>query len=88
MAKTQKTLRIAESMLVEHLEKGDKIVTQFARGSELADVDPFAVGNFRYVTKSMKIEQIDICEGQWRTHIHINRQYCYDIRSRVWIESN
>ena len=44
-----------------------------------------ALTGSRYVNRSKKVERIELCEGKWRTHIHVNKQDCYDTRQYIWI---
>ncbi len=79
------------SILVEDLHVGDEIVTHFASSkfdNPIDEVIAFLTeGQYttRFALKSQKVQRISICEGQWRTHIHVNGMYCYDTRQRVWV---
>lgn len=79
--RTMKTDVVGEavSILVRELKVGDKIVKTWARGHE-----QIAGGK---VLKAEKVESIDECAGKWRTHIHVNRRDCYDLRQKVWVIS-
>ena len=75
-------------ILVENLRVGDELVTHFVSTSskDVDDVLDFLEGReSRYALKTSKVTKINICEGQWRTHIHVNGMDCYDIRTYVWI---
>ena len=67
-------VRYGRRIRVEELRINDEIVTSW-EGDEYS----------RRVAKSSKVETIDECASQWRTHIHVNRGHCYDIRCFVWI---
>ena len=45
--------------------QGDKIVTKFKRDGS--------------IQTTRKVEKVGICQGQWRTHVHIDGE-CYDTR--------
>lgn len=34
-------------------------------------------------TKKIRVKDIDECEGQWRSHIHVNKTQCYDMRHSI-----
>ena len=61
---------------VEDLRVNDEIGTVFGEG---------AYGQ-RVILNSMKVKDIVECPSQWRTHIHINGQGCYDTRQHVYIK--
>lgn len=93
--KQKKTeLHTARSIPVEDLKIGMKIVTRWHKpGAEfdsITDEDDLllalmAAGAQRFVAKSMPVKEIDECPGKWRTHIHVNKRDCYDIRTFVWV---
>lgn len=69
-------VRYGAQILVEDLRVGDEIVTMWETDKNTG---------LRTVARSKKVERIDECPGQWRTHIHVNRMDCYDIRQHVHI---
>lgn len=64
--------RDGHKIQVMNLRVGDSIVTKWG-----------TTGN---ILKSMKVEKIDECASKRRTHCHINRRDCYDVRSNVWVK--
>lgn len=38
---------------------------------------------FSHKSKSYQINRIEECEGNWRTHVHINGSHCFDTRTIV-----
>lgn len=38
---------------------------------------------FTHKSRSYQINRLEECEGQWRTHVHINGTHCFDIRTLV-----
>jgi hypothetical protein len=77
---------------VESLRKGDKIVTKLG-GRRQQDIERemklFVEGKGpwpsegKIVQAFSEVKTIDICEGKWRTHVHINTTDCYDLRCSV-----
>lgn len=59
---------------VGQLRSGDRIVT--VRVADKLTGEVFCV-------KSEKVTKVDECPGSWRTHIHINKKDCYDLRSLI-----
>jgi hypothetical protein len=57
-------------------EAFDRILEQMNRSMEKSE---------RYVNRTQRVEKIEECPGQWRTHIHVNKKDCYDIRQYIWI---
>ena len=66
-----------ESILVSELKVGDEIGTVFGFGKY----------DEKVILKSKKVEQIEECPSLWRTHIHVNRNECYDTRHWVVVKS-
>jgi hypothetical protein len=87
-------LKTGRNISVEDLKVGMKIVTRWHKpGAEFDGIDNdedlelalMAAGQQRLVAKSMKVTGIEECPGKWRTHIHVNKRDCYDIRTFVWV---
>ena len=77
--KKERELRHASiDILVEELRIGDQIGTVFREDKETGE---------RLIIKSKPVKEIEECPGQWRTHIHVNRQDCYDLRQYVSIKA-
>lgn len=57
------------------LRLGDVIINRFANPDTLEA----SFGG----TKDVR--EITLCEGQWRTHVHVNKIMCYDSRQQVCI---
>lgn len=57
---------------VQDLRVGDRIATALTENTALA-----------IATKDVK--ELAVCEGQWRTHVHVNGTECYDGRSFIRI---
>lgn len=83
---------------VEDLRKGDEIVTVFARQgkaqlkktfahrtAEEALEDFVTENGQRKAIKAEKVDEIVECPGKWRTHVHVNKRMCYDMRGKVWV---
>lgn len=77
---------------IDDLRVHDKLVTGWIgdvhhRGElSLNEANEALHRGTRWVAKSVQVDSIDICEGKWRTHIHVNKKDCYDLRfSNVWI---
>jgi hypothetical protein len=96
----KETLRTARKVLCGDLRIGMKIVTRWHKNLDLTEYIPEGLtesgaaswladaSEYNYVAKSMPIKQLEECPGQlWRTHIHVNKQDCYDTRQSVWIVS-
>jgi hypothetical protein len=94
--KKQEPLKRGVRIRVENLRRGDRIVTSWhtkgeaARkgGRQLTEDEIFDVmvtGEERFVNRSVEVKDFDECPGQWRTHVHVNKNQCYDIRQYVWI---
>lgn len=99
-AKKSGGLRSATRILVEDLRPGDKIVTGWhsdtlaqSRGKqgkgmsvdEVMDVLREGESNRRLVSSSFEVKLFEECPSKWRTHVHVNKQHCYDMRTHVWI---
>lgn len=85
-------LKRGRKILVEDLRVGDRIVTRWHKLRELDEGQTlealqtfFEEGEVSYVAKSEKVDTIEECQGKWRTHVHVNKRMCYDLRSYVWI---
>lgn len=65
-----------KSIFVHQLRVGDEIGVAFGEGKYGEKV----------ILKSRKVERIDECPGQWRTHIHVNKTDCYDERQKVTVK--
>ena len=91
----QVKLKTGIRILVADLVVGHKIVTSWKGKAEskkmsLDEVMDVLSGggsghDTRYVATSKKVESVELCASQWRTHRHINKNECYDERSYVWI---
>ena len=90
----KQALRTGVKIQVADLRVGDLMVLNWhaPKVSDLTDDEMLeAFANFReegqsqYVNRTAKVESIDLCEGRWRTHVHVNRGACYDIRSYIWV---
>lgn len=92
-----KVLWVPSIIKVANLKEGNRIVTKTAHirlreldEDKLEDVLAYFY-TFReepiQVVKSIKVQTIDIPEGKHhaRTHIHVNKNACYDKRMNVWI---
>lgn len=100
-SKKEGKLRTGRRIRVEDLRSGDRIVTSWHESKddgqtaltadEVMNVLSGSNGSgdgastIRYVNTSREVKTFDECPGQWRTHVHINRSDCYDMRSYVWI---
>lgn len=59
---------------VEDLRIGDHIVS--------ATIEDKETGRL-LAASSHKVDKIEECPGKWRTHIHVNKKDCYDLRANV-----
>jgi hypothetical protein len=75
--KKDKLRHPCESIDIKDLRVGDEIGTFFAYDDVTGE---------KFITKSTKVEQIDECPSQWRTHVHVNKQACYDTRHSVTVK--
>jgi hypothetical protein len=66
------------SISVEDLRVGHEIGTLFGEG----------LGGRKVILKSKKVDEITECPTQWRTHIHVNKQWCFDTRQSVTVKGN
>ena len=91
----QRPLRRGVRIRVGELRRRDRIVTSWHDSHPrsvdealdlLMDTNPNSGG--RFVSKSHKIESIEECPGNWRTHVHINGHACWDLRSYIWVVDN
>jgi len=76
-AKGSKKILFVRKILVEDLRIGDRLA-------------PVLVGHPIYGAvakndRTVEVRLIDECAGQWRTHVHINKSDCYDMRSYVHV---
>jgi hypothetical protein len=80
---------------LEDIRIGDEIVTSWHEGfppgmseerqEELA-IRAFEMGEtVRFVNRTKRVEKIEECAGKWRTHVHINKSDCYDMRQKIWV---
>jgi hypothetical protein len=76
--KYQPTMQI----LIEDLKKGDVIATRLLMDKHRQLVLDHETGA-PLAEKTMKVEDLDVCEGKWRTHIHVNKRDCHDIRRMI-----
>lgn len=53
-------------------------------GVELRDVLSVGTVFSDHRGKRTQIRRIEECEGNWRTHVHINGSECWDVRARVY----
>jgi hypothetical protein len=95
----KEALRTARKVLVADLKIGMKIPTRFhkttpellrthmpkglSEGQQAAWL--FDAMQYEFVAKSMLVKEIEECPGKWRTHIHVNKKDCYDVRQTVWV---
>lgn len=94
-AAKKQVLKTAIRIAIEDLRVGDRIVTSWHRGSldnlteeqRVEMLEMFLDGGEqpRFVASSKEIKQFEECPSQWRTHVHINKTECYDMRGRTWI---
>jgi hypothetical protein len=90
-------LKTARKVQVEDLKIGMRIVTRWHKNLDLSKYIPKGLSvsqglawmadaaQYDYVAKSLKIDQLEECPGKWRTHIHVNRADCHDMRAFVWV---
>lgn len=88
-------LRTAIRVQVEDLRLNDRIVTSWHKGLPQAATDEqkdailydvlTGAETPRYVNTSVEVKTFAECPSQWRTHVHINKTSCYDMRSFIWI---
>lgn len=94
--KPEADAKLGRRIRIEDLRVGDRIVVAWHRGyppnmdndrrNELSahfyelGVEP------RFVAKTKKVEKFEECTGMWRTHVHINRGDCHDMRGYIWVE--
>lgn len=92
-------VRFSRRILISDLRIKDEIVTSETRVSALtkgmseAEMRKFLKENDLtlydldeiVVAKSVVVKEIDECSGKWRTHIHVNKQDCYDTRGYIRI---
>lgn len=89
-------LKTGMRILVEDLRVGDRIVTSWHRagedGAQLSDDEVMDVlsgqngeSHTRFVNRSVEVKKFEECPSQWRTHVHVNKSDCYDMRTYVWI---
>lgn len=65
------------AILVNDLRVGHEIGTVFGTGKY----------DEKVILKAKKVTDIVECPGKWRTHIHVNKQECYDTRQFVTIKA-
>jgi hypothetical protein len=94
-AKAKVELYLAKRIKVEDLRVDMRIVTSFhGTTKDGPSFDNETIerlfnlgygGVTQFVNRSVNVRTIDLCEGKWRTHIHVNGTDCYDTRQTVQI---
>lgn len=95
-AAKKEELKTGIRIRIEDLRVGDRIVTSWHTRAEAAGrdgrqltmdevMDVLADGEGRYVNRSVEVKQFTECPGMWRTHVHVNKSMCYDMRGMIWI---
>jgi hypothetical protein len=67
--------KLTTTIKVEDIRIGDEIATLLRDGT-FGEV---------VALKTKKVESVSECPSQWRTHVHINKMDCYDMRSQIRI---
>lgn len=85
--KKQDEQKLGIKILVEDLRVGDRLVTSWHARSDLEEgpLDDKEDLATRYVNRSIEVKNFEECAGAWRTHVHVNKSMCYDMRTYVWI---
>lgn len=90
-------LKTGIRILVEDLRVGDRIVKSWhtraeahaAQGRRMTEDEVMDVllggEDSRYVDRSTEVKDFTECPSMWRTHVHVNKTECYDMRTYIWI---